>query len=505
MLKLFFSLSIIFLYSNHSYALSKDDIVNKSITVINFVAEKLFNKSIKYDEVGSDKMPINNDNKTVPSITVDDRKIDNKTVAKIITDNITVDNQTVINNTDAATKKANKEKENANKKAEEIAKAEAEEKAKNSDENKVDMGNRTYIANIFTQDVDNLKIIISDRKNKEVSLYQVENDNLNNISSFPAIYGSNEGDKVFRGDNKTPEGVYYITTFIDEETLIKKYGSYAPVYGEGAFPLDYPNPIDSSEKKTGGGIWLHGNSLEDKNITQGCVAFDNKNLNLIKQHVGVSTPVILTNNIIYTTKENYDKEKIKFISFAKSYINEKLNLDNNTDVISNLKIFTDNGVDYVIDFNIDSCNNGYILYNNIKYYFSNSGNQLKLINEKVTSLDIEGTKYKEIEQFTNNWSTAWQSQNIDNYISYYSDKFRADNRNFQQMKRYKTSIFKKNKGFPVNVKIDIKKVSIHNGKIYVQLRQQYSSRFIQNTGYKTLQLTGCNGNYSIVKESWNKL
>ncbi len=511
MLKLLFSLSIIFLYSTHSYALSKDDIVDNSINALNFVAEKLFKKSIVSDRGYSDDEP--NDQLTTGTLAGDNKTVDdNKTAGNQIADNKTADNKTDINDTDLMkNEEAIKEKEEADKKAkaeaEEKARTEAEEKAKadRKARNQSNNKNKTYIANIFTEDVDDLKVIISNRKNNEVSLYQINNDRLNPITRFPAIYGSSEGDKILRGDNKTPEGVYYITNYIDEKTLIRKYGSYAPVYGEGAFPLDYPNPIDKSEKKTGGGIWLHGNSVDDKNITQGCVAFNNSDLTTIKQHVGVSTPVILTDDIIYTTKEEYDNEKAKYISFAHTFINDKLKLNSNANAISNLKIFTDNGEDYVIDFNVDSCANGNILYNNIRYYFSDNGNQLKLINEKITALKIEETKYKEIEQFVNKWAADWQSQNIDNYIANYSEQYLTGNRNFQQLKRYKTAIFKRNKGVPVNVKVDVKKVWVSKGKIFVQLRQQYSSKHIKNTGSKTLQLTGCNGDYSIVKESWNKL
>ena len=525
MLKLLFSLSIIFLYSTHSYALSKDEIVGGSINALNFVAEKLFGKSTNYGQTYESDKPADNmstDNTSVDNMSADNMSVDNLSVENIdsvnqvVTDNKTLDNQTAINDAELlkieeAIKEENrlKEEADAKTKADEKAKADAKNKAdakaKADAKNKANNKNKTYIANIFTEDVNDFKIIISNRTNNEVSIYQINNDKLNSLSSFSAIYGSSNGDKIFRGDNKTPEGVYYITNYIDEKTLIRKYGSYAPVYGEGAFPLDYPNPIDKSERKTGGGIWLHGNSVDAKDITQGCVAFNNKDLTTIKQHVGVSTPVILTDDIIYTTKEEYDKEKAKLISFAHTFINDKLKLSNNKNAINNLKIFTDNGDDYVIDFNVDSCENGNILYNNIKYYFSNNGNSLKLIDEKITSLKVDGTKYKEIEEFANKWAAAWQSQNINKYIAYYSEKFRSGNRNFQQLKKYKTVIFKRNNGQPVNVKVDVKKIWISNGRIFVQLKQQYSSKHIKNTGYKTLQLIGCNGDYSIVKESWNRL
>lgn len=108
------------------------------------------------------------------------------------------------------------------------------------------------------------------------------------LRTFKIAIGKAEGDKQVEGDNKTPEGVYFALNHIDGRTLPEKYGTLA-------IPIDFPNPIDHKEGKTGYGIWLHGverdSRIEEAKVTEGCVAFYNKDIaNLsswLKSHQGV--------------------------------------------------------------------------------------------------------------------------------------------------------------------------------------------------------------------------
>ena len=58
-------------------------------------------------------------------------------------------------------------------------------------------------------------------------------------------------EKSTEGDQRTPLGVYYITSRLDGHQLTDFYGS-------GALLLNYPNEYDRRQGRTGGGIWLHG-------------------------------------------------------------------------------------------------------------------------------------------------------------------------------------------------------------------------------------------------------
>ena len=94
------------------------------------------------------------------------------------------------------------------------------------------------------------------------------------LRQFKIAIGKKEGDKEKSGDNKTPEGIYFAQSPIQQASLPKIK------YGPGAIPLNFPNPVDHFQGKSGHGIWLHGagenRRIEEAKITEGCVAFHNE-------------------------------------------------------------------------------------------------------------------------------------------------------------------------------------------------------------------------------------
>ena len=108
------------------------------------------------------------------------------------------------------------------------------------------------------------------------------------LKQFRVAIGKEEGDKLAEGDNRTPEGIYFARSHIDGHTLPEKYG-------RKAIPIDFPNPIDQADGKTGHGIWLHGvdreGRVDEAKVTEGCVAFYNADIaslaNWLKGYQGV--------------------------------------------------------------------------------------------------------------------------------------------------------------------------------------------------------------------------
>ena len=112
------------------------------------------------------------------------------------------------------------------------------------------------------------------------------------IASFQIAIGKESGDKFVEGDNRTPEGVYFTGPHIDPTRLLPK-----TKYGPGAIPLNFPNPLDRFERKTGYGIWLHGagndQRMKDKQVTEGCVAFLNKDIVYLQEWIQPSSSIIV--------------------------------------------------------------------------------------------------------------------------------------------------------------------------------------------------------------------
>lgn len=111
------------------------------------------------------------------------------------------------------------------------------------------------------------------------------------IEEKPCTTGRSEGDKVFEGDFKTPEGVYFVT---GKRTSNLDY----ELYGDLAFPLNYPNPVDRLQGKTGSGIWVHGRGrVFSPRETRGCVALSQNDIHSLESQAKRGTPVIIARDV----------------------------------------------------------------------------------------------------------------------------------------------------------------------------------------------------------------
>ena len=143
-------------------------------------------------------------------------------------------------------------------------------------------------------------------------LYVLENreDGLHLVRSHYAAMGRQGWGKRTTGDLRTPIGVYHITGWIDGAEL-------PPLYGAGAFPLDYPNFWDRYKQRTGHGIWLHGVPNETgtraPRSSQGCVTMANADLRALQPYVEQGrTPVILSDALRWATPEAVQAERKLF-------------------------------------------------------------------------------------------------------------------------------------------------------------------------------------------------
>lgn len=128
-------------------------------------------------------------------------------------------------------------------------------------------------------------------------LYLFENSpaGLSLVADYYISVGKAGTSKNTEGDQRTPLGVYYITSNLDPRSLKDFYGS-------GALPINYPNILDSRRGKTGSGIWLHGTPPHQfsrpPQATDGCVVLANPDLQHIIRTVEVkTTPVVIATQL----------------------------------------------------------------------------------------------------------------------------------------------------------------------------------------------------------------
>lgn len=133
------------------------------------------------------------------------------------------------------------------------------------------------------------------------TLYVFENDKgrPRYVADYYTTIGRNGAEKLREGDKKTPLGVYHVTGNLQRDYLVKTYGNQSTLYGDGAFPLNYPNDWDRRLGRSGHGIWLHGVPFDTYSrpprASDGCVALTNEDLLAVGKHVQVGmTPVIIS-------------------------------------------------------------------------------------------------------------------------------------------------------------------------------------------------------------------
>jgi len=133
------------------------------------------------------------------------------------------------------------------------------------------------------------KIVVNKSK-REMLIYSKGNL----LKTYKIALGKNPiGDKQFEGDDKTPEGFYFINDKNPNSSYHKNLG------------VSYPNANDSAEAKSfnkpvGGDIKIHGirnymgiigkfHTLRD--WTKGCIAVTDEEIDELFEHVPIGTPI----------------------------------------------------------------------------------------------------------------------------------------------------------------------------------------------------------------------
>ena len=158
-------------------------------------------------------------------------------------------------------------------------------------------------------------------------LYLFENTpkGLRLVADYYASVGKLGIEKVVEGDQRTPLGVYFITSRLDPATLRDFYGS-------GALPLNYPNALDQLRGKTGSGIWLHGTPPDQfaraPQATDGCVALANPDLERLLRTVEPrTTPVVIARQLDWVQPHSVQADRQSFEAVLNAWRSAKTNGD----------------------------------------------------------------------------------------------------------------------------------------------------------------------------------
>ncbi|WP_076601168.1 L,D-transpeptidase family protein [Aromatoleum tolulyticum] len=166
----------------------------------------------------------------------------------------------------------------------------------------------TYIPRYLLQmGPDQRFAVVVDTKRARLYVYANEGGKPRFVADYYISHGKAGTDKRVEGDNKTPLGVYEVTSFIEQAKL-------PDLYGIGAFPINYPNEWDRRLGRTGHGIWLHGtpsNTYARPPLSsEGCVTLANQDFLKLSNFVQPGlTPVIISNDIEWLSLDDWQAER----------------------------------------------------------------------------------------------------------------------------------------------------------------------------------------------------
>ena len=161
-----------------------------------------------------------------------------------------------------------------------------------------------YPANVLFLAEEQPYVILVDQLNSRIYVYRNEGGDLQLETDYFITIGLKGYGKQKRGDQKTPIGVYHVTHYIDG-------GELPDLYGEGAFPINYPNAWDKRKQRTGGGIWIHGTPSYTYNrspwASDGCIVVSNPDFLHIDKYIrpGLHTPVVVTKQVNWLSRDEW--------------------------------------------------------------------------------------------------------------------------------------------------------------------------------------------------------
>ncbi len=130
------------------------------------------------------------------------------------------------------------------------------------------------------------RLLVVDKRSQTFFYFQ-QHSPLALVHKLPCATGQADGDKTKEGDLRTPVGVYFLGRKLEK-------GLDYDLYGDLAYTLNFPNPVDVINGKTGHGIWIHGRGKDiNTRETKGCVALNSPDLKRLDQYMQAGMPVVI--------------------------------------------------------------------------------------------------------------------------------------------------------------------------------------------------------------------
>jgi len=185
--------------------------------------------------------------------------------------------------------------------------------------------------------------LVVDTSRATLFVYQNVNGEPRYVTDFYVTIGKLGTMKLSEGDQRTPLGVYFVKADLPKSQL-------SDLYGNGAYPLSYPNEWDRINNRGGSGIWLHGTPSDTYSrpprSSNGCVVLANEDLEKLAPYLQVGiTPVVITNTMDWNTERD-EHERDELLQQVEQWRMDWANLDTDAYLGHYSRDFSSDSMDY---------------------------------------------------------------------------------------------------------------------------------------------------------------
>ena len=172
-------------------------------------------------------------------------------------------------------------------------------------------------ANLFQLPPSVHNALVFDLEDNRMHIYEAADGGTTPIGDYFVAVGKNGIEKRREGDEKTPVGIYFVSSYIPGDSL-------PAIYGVGAFPITYPNAWDRRLGRTGSGIWIHGTDKDDSSLlpqsSRGCLTLRNADFMTLSQFVRIRrTPVIVSDAVSWTTPAALEADRASLVAAVETW------------------------------------------------------------------------------------------------------------------------------------------------------------------------------------------
>ncbi len=361
------------------------------------------------------------------------------------------------------------------------------------------------------------------------------------VMELPCTTGQAQGDKMTRGDLRTPEGAYFLGGRIRRSLGWDLYGNIA-------YSLNYPNPVDRLKGKTGSGIWLHGRGKElTPHDTRGCIALKASDLKALGHDLYRGMPVLVAEDVSWKSDAGDDGKSAADLvqevhKWARDWQNRSDDFFSHFDPVAftlsgsgdfaafkshKEKIFHRTPWIQVMVGNVHAIAgpdywvtwfDQFYLSPNLSqtvgkrlYWMRTAKGGWVVVGREYTSAseDLAPLYYrnmaKRLRPVLDRWAAAWQGADVDSYLSFYTDDaVQGSYRGAKAIGDYKKTLWERKP--PVKVTVGDVRIFPDPKGLRINFIQEYEDAAgYADRGRKTLVLAPVGDDWKIEHEDWRKL